>query len=472
MADIETYVQKGTGQTVFRVRWTVYVDGKRTRPGESFTGPDPKEARLRADRFKLDVELAGNNWPPNYVPKVGYVAPERMAALEEIADARQAAAADARTSTPFIAFAGDYIDGLADVTERTRADYHRTVSNHFATFPAFADADLADTETLTGDDVKAWTKWMTEGVRTADKKGWERVPRSGKTTANARGLLYSIIQSAIVREHPLRKWNPCLAAGVPRLDRGRIDDEDMCVLTGPEFEILYWACHESVRPMLLADVGSGMRFSEITAQWTKDYRPERHHTRVQRAWKRIPGKGTVLGEPKSEAGRRIIPLDDITEAAFDRCSRGRALTDLTFTTRTGAQMRHSNFWNRYWVPGLYRSVRCEEHRAQDREKGILVNRELVRLTNMKDVRIRHLIPCGCEGTSRKVLTFHGLRHTYASWQIDGGIRWHELAASMGHESSRTTEETYVHLLPDAERKQAAAHTAALSPLRLMPSLGL
>lgn len=471
MAEIETYTQKKTGWPVYRVRWRgPLVDGRRTRPGENFTGPDPADARRRAERFRLDVELAGNDWPDNYVSGVGYISAEHLAELEAVVDAREAAAASATASQPFIPFAQDYVDNLTSISDRTRADYHSYVVNHFATYPALADADMADTSTLTGDDVKNWVTWMTKGERDpANDRAWLRAPRSAKTASNARGLLYSVIQSAIVREHPLRTWNPCTAASLPRTKGKKKIDCDMTVLTPREFEILYWAAHETIRPLLLADVGSGMRFSEITAQWVKDYNPADHATHVWRAWTKTDD-GVVIGEPKSEAGYRRIPLDDTTEAAFAQRCRGRALDALTFTARGGGQLRHGNFWNRYFIPAIYRSVRCEEHRALDRETGFLVQGELVRMTNMKDLRIRHLIPCGCEGTSRKVPRFHDLRHTYASWQLEHGTTFWKLSIAMGHESSRTTEDIYAHLMPDHERQQAQAHAAALAGLRLMPSL--
>lgn len=449
------------GSTVYWVRWRE-SGRKGPQPAEKFEGP---KALKRAERFKLDVELAGGHWPENYVPGTGYVSPEQLREFEAMAQAREAAAQKAKASQPFIPFAQDFVDGLSGVSDRTRADYHSYIVNHFATFEPFAEADIADPGTLTGDDTKAWVTWMTKGVRDPDDEtAWLRAPLSAKTTHNARGLLYAVIESAIDREHPLRTWNPCKAAALPRKGRKRIES-DMTVLTPAEFEILYWSVHESLRPMLLADVGSGMRYSEITAQWVKDYAPSDHCTYVWRAWTKVKG-GVELDEPKSEAGIRRIDLDDITEEAFARCCRGRGLEELTFTTRTGARIRHSNFWNRYWMPGVYRSVRCEEHRAHDREVGFLVGDELIPLTNQKDIRMRHLIPCGCEGRSRKVPRFHDMRHTYASWQIKHGTSFFVLAAAMGHESSRTTEEVYAHLLPDPERRQAKAHAAALGALRL------
>jgi integrase len=43
------------------------------------------------------------------------------------------------------------------------------------------------------------------------------------------------------------------------------------------------------------------------------------------------------------------------------------------------------------------------------------------------------------------LTFHDLRHAFASMMIDRGISSTALAAVMGHESSTISERRYVHL---------------------------
>src|SRR5439155_18535470 len=43
------------------------------------------------------------------------------------------------------------------------------------------------------------------------------------------------------------------------------------------------------------------------------------------------------------------------------------------------------------------------------------------------------------------LTFHGLRHIYASMMIERGISSTVLAEQMGHTSSTVTEQRYIHL---------------------------
>jgi hypothetical protein len=44
----------------------------------------------------------------------------------------------------FLDYAADIVDNLSRTQERTRADYHRIIGNHFVTFPALAEADVAE----------------------------------------------------------------------------------------------------------------------------------------------------------------------------------------------------------------------------------------------------------------------------------------------------------------------------------------
>lgn len=77
------------------------------------------------------------------------------------------------------------------------------------------------------------------------------------------------------------------------------------------------------------------------------------------------------------------------------------------------------------------------------------------------------------------MTFHGLRHHYASLLIDLGLSPVEVAAQLGHESAAFTLRTYAHLFKkdttdvgDAiSRRRAAARVAGeqVTPLRSVPA---
>ena len=59
------------------------------------------------------------------------------------------------------------------------------------------------------------------------------------------------------------------------------------------------------------------------------------------------------------------------------------------------------------------------------------------------------------------VTFHSMRHAFASRMIDRGISSTVLAAVMGHESSTITERRYIHLF-DQQRTDEAVRQAMSS----------
>jgi integrase len=59
------------------------------------------------------------------------------------------------------------------------------------------------------------------------------------------------------------------------------------------------------------------------------------------------------------------------------------------------------------------------------------------------------------------VTFHSMRHAFASRMIDRGISSTVLAALMGHESSTITERRYIHLF-DRQRTDDAVRQAMAS----------
>jgi integrase len=449
MATIETRVNKTT--TTYRVAW---IEGGR-RGGKREREPFGTDLAA-AEHFKNDVDFHGQHWPPNYIARHGYVTPEQFATAT-----RTAALLQAETSRgepkPLLDYATDYVNHLTGIQAKTRADYHRLIANYFAVFPQLADADLADLDTFSERDVAAWVNWLEAGVRDPENElAWLRTPKSPKTIANAHGLLYSIAESATRGERPLRRFNPCADTRLPRLDDAT--GEEMVFLTPVEFALLLAAAKPEHRPILIAFAGTGMRFSEMAAQQAGDWAPGA--TQVQRSWQTIEG-GRRLKEPKSTAGRRRITLDPYVDAAFAAAAEGCAPGAFLFTAAEGGPWFHSSFFSLAWQPTVYRAVRCEEHRVQDREEGMVLDGERIHLRQIRrDLRQYWLRPCGCEGTLRKVPRIHDLRHTHVAWQIAGNVPLSAIARRLGHESVITTDKTYGHLLPELDQRQANAVAAA------------
>ena len=130
---------------------------------------------------------------------------------------------------------------------------------------------------------------------------------------------------------------------------------------------------------------------------------------------------TRLGEyapPKTKAAIRRIPLsDEMTRelAALKLSSRYSADDDPVFAARNGKPLKHRNATRRGFELAA--------------EKA------------------------GIEGVS-----FHSMRHAFASRMIDRGISSTVLAALMGHESSTITERRYMHLF-DRQRTDEAVRQA-------------
>ena len=63
----------------------------------------------------------------------------------------------------------------------------------------------------------------------------------------------------------------------------------------------------------------------------------------------------------------------------------------------------------------------------------------------------------CERAGVDLIRWHDLRHLYASIQIDlKGGNWELLADRLGHQTTKTTRDHYVHWIEDQERDDADA----------------
>jgi integrase len=130
---------------------------------------------------------------------------------------------------------------------------------------------------------------------------------------------------------------------------------------------------------------------------------------------------TRLGQyaaPKTKAAVRRIPLsEEMTRelAALKLRSRHSAHGDPVFAARNGKPLKHRNATRRAFEAAAKKA--------------------------------------GIDG-----VTFHSMRHAFASRMIDRGISSTVLAALMGHESSTITERRYVHLF-DRQRTDEAVRRA-------------
>lgn len=429
MARIEERARKN-GQVSYRVQWR--LGGDRSGPWQSETF-EPGQAKL-ARKFAADVEHAGHQWPANYVPGRGYVS------ADEFARARAADGENQDTSTPFAVFAHTWVEHLTGVEKRTRADYRRDIDLHM--IEAFGDLDVTDPRSFDRHVVARWVNALHEGVPDPDDPTlWLKKPKSVKTIANLHGLLYSILQSAVEADPPLRASNPCARTQLPRLDDGE-DGEEMVFLSPEEFAVILAVLHPDARALAEILVGTGLRYSEATALQVRDLEllGDKPCLWVRRAWRRGEDNKYRLGPPKTRKSRRRVRLTAAQVLLLLPFVVGKGREEFVFTSTQGGMWRHSKFFGRRWLPALYRAMRCEYHRGIDGLKKV----------NTGGVHLRHLVCCGCPGMLEKVPRVHDLRHTHVAWLIAAGTREAAIQKRLGHESITTTIDRYGHLMPEVD----------------------
>jgi integrase len=209
--------------------------------------------------------------------------------------------------------------------------------------------------------------------------------------------------------------------------------------TPAEVKALLAAATGKPRVFLMTAVFTGMRASELRGLRWADVDLDRATVTVrQRA-----DAYQEIGSPKSEKGRRTIPMppalvDTLREWKPD-CPAGKL--DLVFPTGTGGIEFHANIVKRWFQP-------------QQVAAGVSVP------SDGKDKDGKPVM-------APKYSGLHALRHFYASWCInrkeDGGLGLPPKVVQdrMGHATIQITLDTYSHLFPKGDDGSEMADAAAL-----------
>ncbi|MCX5397175.1 site-specific integrase [Streptomyces sp. NBC_00102] len=404
MATIRERVRKD-GTASFQVRW---LQGGRGGTWEAERFEDPEQA----DTFRKLVDAHKQQWPYGWVPGQGFVEPEQDP-----------------DDVPLTDWARRYVDRLTGIDPRTRDDYRREVDRHISLMVHTTRSGLVMPATIgniTADDVQDWVRLQEAGQPDAKPGQWVRRPASPKSTANRHGLLWCIVQAAIDADPPLRTKNCCANTRLPRVDYGT--SEEMVFLEQEEYQLLRKHLTDpAARDLADWLIGTGMRWGEATALQVQDLRlgGPRPTVNVQRAWKRSPrGAQTsfFLGPPKTRKARRLVALAPTQVDLARRLKQGMPPEAFLFRTPTGKAWRHSNFYNRKWIPAV----------AAAMETGL-----------PRRPRI------------------HDLRHSHVAWLVAANIPLPAIQARLGHESIQTTIDRYGHLARSLDSDISAAVQAAM-----------
>lgn len=171
-------------------------------------------------------------------------------------------------------------------------------------------------------------------------------------------------------------------------------------LTIKEAKRLIAACDSDFRPIVEAALQTGARYGTITRFRVRDFDPESGTIHVQK--------------PKGQSTGKNIVLTDEGVEFFTRACAGRGRNELIFTHDNG-----------------------EPWKASQQKRPM---KEAV-----KNARIDTPI------------TFHGLRHTWASLSIKSGLSAKQVANNLNHSDTRMVEKHYGHLAPSDEKALIQKH---------------
>ncbi|MGH3391203.1 MAG: tyrosine-type recombinase/integrase, partial [Actinomadura sp.] len=196
--------------------------------------------------------------------------------------------------------------------------------------------------------------------------------------------------------------------------------------TPEEIELIEDATDDELHRLVKIKRGTGLRISEILAlsddqiDWTEG--AEMLH--VDRQLGTDDAHGTILKDPKSAKGDRVVPLSSwVVEALKEQKKaappRPRAMTwvhrDKSVQTLTARLFFHDGDGN----PRSYHEINKEWNAA---------------------IKAAGIEPRGEEGTG-----LHRLRHTFAGDLIQQGVDIYLVSRLLGHSTVRVTEEYYAHL---------------------------
>ena len=206
-------------------------------------------------------------------------------------------------------------------------------------------------------------------------------------------------------------------------------------LSSPEFHRLLAAIDEPYQPLVELLVATGLRWGEVTGLRVRDVDilgagPLGPHLAIEWTLQRGADGEYRLGRPKSRAAQRIVPLSPRAVDLLLPLLVTKEPTDLVFTTPTGREIRHQNFYTRVWRPAV--------ERAGLGEAGAV-----------------------------PALRIHDLRHTYVAWLLHASPTTgtlYKVSRWLGHESYAFTADRYGYLLPQEARQEMAAIDAALTPI--------
>lgn len=196
-----------------------------------------------------------------------------------------------------------------------------------------------------------------------------------------------------------------------------VDVPKVRYLTEKECTRLMNACEPDFRSLVQGALLTGCRYGELIRLEVGDYHADAGSIHIRVA------KG---GKP------RFVPLTEEGQAFFKRQTAGKI---------AGRIFEHDST---EWMPGEKRMVQ-----------------RTIRIPWGESHQSRPMQEACAKAKIKPPVSFHDLRHTYASLLAKAGVPLQIIAAALGHADIRMTERHYAHLAPDHVAQQIRANLPAL-----------
>ncbi|MER6178577.1 site-specific integrase [Streptosporangium sp. NPDC001681] len=220
-------------------------------------------------------------------------------------------------------------------------------------------------------------------------------------------VIFSSIMRGAVRDGMIRR-SPCVDIRLPEPDKTTIR-----LLSPTEVITLYRAMRPDYAPLVLLGAAAGLRQGEALGLAVDRIDFAEGMLTVNQQVVVIDRRPT-LAPPKTKASVRDVPIPAILAHALAEYIDRHKPEDVLFRTTRGNLIRRDYFNADVLKPAILSA-------------GVPVD-----------------------------MTFHDLRHTFASTALAEGVPISEVSRWLGHESITTTVDLYGHLVPEASERARTA----------------
>jgi integrase len=324
-------------------------------------------------------------------------------------EAIEAAKPKNKTVPEYVTSYVETLEASGSIERHTARDY-RTIARRIEA--AFAGVKMCE---LTTAQVQKWeNRMVAEGL-------------APSTVIKHHRVIAAVFKHAVaVRD---LDWNPCDAVKVPK--KGKPSPNSLTV-EGYARLAATLAALEATQVVTAAAIAlfTGAREGEVCGMTWADYDATAQTLRVSRAIGKDGGKTYVKQAKNDSSQNRIMPVNDVLADMLDRRraymvaeleGNGIALDDSEF-----ARLYIVGYWDGRFLSPLWL---CRAWRELSAAFGLI-------------------------GTQGRAITYHDLRHSFASVTIASGADVRAVAAVLGHANPSITLGTYADALPSAKRAVA------------------